>query len=162
MAAARLPAAQWMNAGSLPGVARVVRNLSATAGSGDWPLNGMLKNLIPAAWAAAASASMLAPASVGRRRLMIDAKPSFLISGTPSGFVAPPQATVVSSRAKFATPGTSDFVTCCAPEGRGNANAKSIRNDRRNTIEDSSPGSAPGTSSSYVKPQEDQGLYVLR
>src|SRR5258705_2157513 len=140
MAAARLPAAQWMNAGSLPGVVRVARNLWATAGSGDWPLNGMLKNLMPAACAAAASASTLAPGSDGRRRLMIDANPSFLISGTPSGFVAPPQATVVSSRAKFATPGTSDFVTCCAAAGPANANARSIRNDKRLAIDDSLPG----------------------
>ena len=71
---------------------------------------------MPAAFAAAASASTLAPASVGSRRLMIDLNPSFLISGTPSGFVAPPQATVVSRRAKFVTPGTSDFVTW-APAG---------------------------------------------
>src|SRR5580765_6204766 len=100
---------------------------------------------MPAAFAAAASASTLAPASLGSRRLMIDANPSFLISGTPSGFVAPPQATVVSSRAKFATPGTSDFVTCCAAAGRANANARSIRNDRRLIMDDSFPGPDPGT-----------------
>ena len=49
---------------------------------------------------------------------MIDAKPIFLISGTASGVVAPPQATVVSSLAKFCTPGTVCLVTCCADAGR--------------------------------------------
>src|SRR5262245_56173406 len=71
-----------------------------------------------AAFAASASASTFAPASVGSRRLIIEAKPSFLISGTASGFVAPPQATVVSSRAKLVAPGTSCLVTCCAPADR--------------------------------------------
>jgi len=69
---------------------------------------------IPAALAAAASPSMLASGSEASRRLMIEANPSFLISGTASIFVAPAQATVVSRRAKLVTPGTVSFVTCCA------------------------------------------------
>src|SRR4029434_1002118 len=97
---------------------------------------------MPAALAAAASASTLAPASVGSRKLMIDLNPSFLISGTPSGLVAPPQATVVSKRAKFVTPGTSDFVIW-APAGRENANATSINSERRRTMDDSFPGRIP-------------------
>src|SRR3977135_2672849 len=109
-----------MYAGSLPGVVMVDRNLSATAGSGDCPLNGMLKKLIPAVFAAAASASTSAPAVVGRRRLMIDLNPIFFSSGTASGVVAPPQATVVSSWAKLDAPGTVGLVTCCAEAGRPN------------------------------------------
>src|SRR6266568_6317851 len=101
-----------MYAGSLPDVVIVSMNLSATAGSGDWPLNGILKNLIPVDFAAAASPSMSAPFSVGWRRLMIDANPSFLISGTASGFVAPPQATVVSSWATLIAPGMVGLVIC--------------------------------------------------
>src|SRR5439155_21942511 len=114
IAAARLPDAQWMYAGSLPGVVSVCRNFSGTAGSGDAVLNGMLKNLMPASFAAAASSSMLAPCSVGTRRLMIDANPIFFSSGTAAAVVAPPHATVVSRRAKFVTPGIVSFVTCCA------------------------------------------------
>src|SRR5215470_15234909 len=106
-----------MYAGSLPGVVIVVRNVSTIFGSGAAVLNGMLKNGMPAAFAAAASASMLAPSSVGWRRLMIDLNPNFLISGTASGVVAPAHATVVSSRAKLVTPGTVALVTCCAPAG---------------------------------------------
>jgi hypothetical protein len=45
---------------------------------------------------------------------MIDAKPIFFSSGTASAFVAPPQATVVSSREKLVTPATAGYVTCCA------------------------------------------------
>jgi hypothetical protein len=45
-------------------------------------------------------------------RLMIEAKPSFLISGTASTFVAPAHATVVSRRVKLVTPGTVSLVTC--------------------------------------------------
>ena len=45
---------------------------------------------------------------------MIDLKPIFFSSGTASGVVAPPQATVVSSWAKLVTPGTVCLVTCCA------------------------------------------------
>src|SRR5438093_540263 len=101
-----------MYAGALPGAVIVSRNLSATAGSGDWPLNGMLKNRISAVFAAAASASMSAPGSAGWRRLMIDANPSFLISGTASGLVAPPQATVVSSWATLIAPGMVGLVIC--------------------------------------------------
>src|SRR3954470_9939585 len=96
----------------------VARNLSATAGSGDWPLNGMLKKLMPAVFAAAASPSTFAPGSLGRRRLMIDAYPIFLSSGTASGVVAPPHATVVSSFAKLLAPGTVGLVTCWAAAGR--------------------------------------------
>src|SRR5690349_6963617 len=94
----------------------------------------MLKKLMPASFAAAASASMFAPFSVGWRRLMIDLKPSFLISGTASGVVAPPHATVVSRRAKLVTPGTGDFVTCCAdaePALRNATAAKQTGMDRR-------------------------------
>src|SRR5688572_8940199 len=69
---------------------------------------------MPAAFAAAASSSTIAPASVASRRLMIDANPIFLIPATASGFVAPPHATVVSSRAKLVTPGTFSLVTCWA------------------------------------------------
>src|SRR5262249_26044600 len=121
-----------------------VRNLSATAGSGDWPLNGILKKLMPAAFAAAASASMLAPASVGSRRLMIDANPNFLSSGTASGVVAPPQATVVSSLAKLLAPGTVGRVTCAFA---GAAHMKdrnpAVRMDDVSNFIVNSSGSAP-------------------
>jgi hypothetical protein len=50
---------------------------------------------------------------------MIDAKPIFLSSGTASGLVAPPHATVVSSRAKFVTPGR--FLGDLLGFGRDNA-----------------------------------------
>src|ERR1700730_1684842 len=106
-----------MNAGSLPFAVMAARKRSATAGSGDCALNGMAKKRMPAALAAAASASMSAPDSVGSRRLMIDANPIFLISGTASAFVAPAQATVVSTRAKLVTPGTVSLVTFWAPTG---------------------------------------------
>src|SRR5919204_4655011 len=33
------------------------------------------------------------------------------------GVIVPPQATVVSTRAKLVTPGTDSFVTCCASTG---------------------------------------------
>src|ERR1700730_4494762 len=72
---------------------------------------------MPAALAAAASASISAPCSVGSRRLMIDANPIFLISGTASAFVAPAHATVVSTRANVVTPGRVSFFTFCAPAG---------------------------------------------
>src|SRR5215470_4253748 len=86
-----------------------------------------------AVFAAAASVSMSAPGSLGARRLMIDAKPSFLISGTASALVAPPHATVVSRRVKLIAPGTSCFVTCCAPAGRepNSAIATRMRERRR-------------------------------
>src|SRR5580765_6338146 len=45
---------------------------------------------------------------------MIDANPSFLISGTAATLVAPAHATVVSRRVKLVTPGTVSLVTCCA------------------------------------------------
>src|SRR6266550_384292 len=112
-----------MYAGSLPGVVIASRKRSATFGSGDCPLNGMLKNLMPATFAASASASTLAPASVGSRRLLIDLNPIFFSSGTASGVVAPPQATVVSSLAKLVTPGTVGLVTCCADAARPPKNA---------------------------------------
>src|SRR5947207_13598359 len=115
--AARLPEPHEMYAGSLPGAVIVVRNLSTAAGSGDWPLKGMLKNLMPAALAEAAVSSIAAPGSLGTRTLMMDAKPIFLISGTAVAFVAPAQATVVSSFAKLVTPATFSLVTCCAPAG---------------------------------------------
>src|ERR1700732_1370810 len=93
------------------------RKRSATAGSGDCALNGMAKKRMPAALAAAASASTSAPGSVGRGRVVVDANPIFLISGTASALVAPAQATVVSTRAKFVTPGTVSLVTFWAPTG---------------------------------------------
>src|SRR5262245_26333695 len=101
-----------MYAGSLPGAVIVAMKVSATFGSGAAVLNGMLKKLMPAVFAAAASPSMLASVSVGSRRLMIDLNPNFLISGTASGVVAPAQATVVSSCAKLVTPGTVGLLTC--------------------------------------------------
>src|SRR6266851_9018066 len=107
-----------MYAGSLPGAVIASRKRAATFGSGACPLKGMLKKLIPAALEAAASASTFAPGSVGRRRLMIDLNPIFFSSGTASGVVAPPHATVVSSLAKLVTPGTVGLVTCCADAGR--------------------------------------------
>src|SRR5258707_26260 len=48
---------------------------------------------------------------VHRVLFVIEANPNFLISGTASAFVAPAQATVVSTRAKFVMPGTVSFVT---------------------------------------------------
>src|SRR4051794_9105895 len=69
---------------------------------------------MPTVFAAAAPPSTLAPVSDGKRRLMIEAKPILFSSGTASGVVAPPQATVVSSLAKFIAPGTVGLVTCCA------------------------------------------------
>src|SRR2546428_13147218 len=44
-------------------------------------------------------------------RLMIDASPIFLLSATDAGVIAPAQATVVSTFAKFWTPGMDSFVT---------------------------------------------------
>src|SRR5436305_1177037 len=69
---------------------------------------------MPALFAAAAVASMSAPASDGTRTLMIDAYPIFLISGTAVAFVAPAHATVVSSLAKLVMPSTCGLVTCAA------------------------------------------------
>src|SRR5262245_13826129 len=74
---------------------------------------------------------MLAPCSVGTRRLMIDANPIFFSSGTASAVVAPPQATVVSSRAKLVTPGTSCLVTCWAIAGATAISAIAIERDAR-------------------------------
>src|SRR5262245_29779237 len=89
-----------------------------------------------AVFAAAASVSMSAPGSLGARRLMIDAKPSFLISGTASALVAPPHATVVSRRVKLIAPGTSCLVTCCAPAGRDPSSAIATKmRERRRTME---------------------------
>src|SRR5262249_41136635 len=133
IAAARLPDAQWMYAGSLPGVVNVLRNVSGTDGSGDAVLNGMLKNLIPASSAAAAFWSMFAPCSVGTRRLMIDATPIFFNSGPASAVVAPPHATVVSRRAKFVTPGTDSLVTFCASAG-ATANDDSTRTSESQSL----------------------------
>src|SRR5713226_1862983 len=67
-----------------------------------------------AAFAAAVSASRFASGSLACRRLMIDAKPIFLISGIAWALVAPAQATVVSRRLKLVTPSTVSFVTSCA------------------------------------------------
>src|SRR6476619_4111353 len=103
-----------MNAGSFSGFVTSFRKVSATAGSGDDPLKGMCTKLMPAAFAAAASASTFAPGSLASRRLMMDLYPISFIVGTASGDVAPAQATVVSRRAKFVTPGTDGFVICCA------------------------------------------------
>src|SRR5262245_41917852 len=134
IAAARLPAAQWMYAGSLPADVIVSRNLSATAGSGDWPLNGMLKKRMPAVFAAAASVSISAPGSFGWRRLMIDANPSFLISGTASAFVAPPHATVVWRRITLIAPGTSALVTCAVDGRAPSTDMTTIRSDKRTSM----------------------------
>src|SRR5689334_3018151 len=57
-------------------------------------------------------ASMSAPGSLARRRLMIDAYPIFLISWIATGVMAPAHATVDSILAKFRTPGTSCLTTC--------------------------------------------------
>src|SRR5271156_5793671 len=72
---------------------------------------------MPAAFAAAASASMSAPGSLGCRRLMIDANPISLILGTTSALIAPVQATVVSRRWKLVIPPTVSEVTSCARNG---------------------------------------------
>src|SRR6266404_4933745 len=141
--AARLPEPHEMYAGSLPGAVIVVRNLSTAAGSGDWPLKGMLKNLMPAALAEAAVSSISAPGSLGTRTLMIDANPIFLISGTELAFVAPAHATVDSSRAKFVTPSTVGFVTCCAAADAANPRNTARDSDTRLDIQ------PPGRTSSY-------------
>src|SRR5689334_16412079 len=70
-----------------------------------------------ASLAAASSASRLAPSSLACRKLMIDAKPNFLISGTAVALIAPEQATVVSRRWKFVMPSTVSLVTSCARTG---------------------------------------------
>ena len=94
---------------------------------------------MPVAFAAAASPSTSAPFSVGWRRLMIELNPSFLISGTASGFVAPPQATVVSSWTTLIAPGTVGLLYCWAPAAREprNAMAQTI-SERRRIIGESS------------------------
>src|SRR5579872_6244645 len=89
----------------------VLINWSATAGSGALGLKGRCTKLMPAALAAAASASISAPGSVGSLKLMMDANPIFLIPATEPGVIAPTQATVVSTREKFVIPGTVDFLT---------------------------------------------------
>ena len=66
---------------------------------------------MPTSFAAAASFSISAPGSDGRRRLMIEAKPIFFSPGIASALIAPAQATVVSTCAKLATPGTVGVVT---------------------------------------------------
>src|SRR5438132_5421981 len=141
--AARLPEPHEMYAGSLPGVVMVERNLSTAAGSGDWPLNGMLKKRMPAALADAAVSSISAPGSLGTRTLMMEAKPIFLMSGTAVAFVAPAHATVVSSFAKLVTPGTFSLVTCCAAAGADPRNAARMTSDRCLDIQ------PPGRTSSY-------------
>src|SRR5437762_6929308 len=57
-------------------------------------------------------ASMSAPCSVARRRLMTDAYPIFLTSWIAAGVMAPAHATVDSTLAKFRMPGTSCLTTC--------------------------------------------------
>src|SRR5258706_8183118 len=71
-------------------------------------------NAMLAAFAAAASPSISAPASLACRRLMIDAYPICFNPGTAVAVVAPAHAIVVSTREKFVTPGTVSFVTLCA------------------------------------------------
>src|SRR5258706_15677133 len=87
-----------------------------------------------AAFAAAASSSMFAPCSVPTRRLMIDANPIFFSSGPASAFVAPPQATVVSSFAKLVTPATAGFVTCWADANGAPVNSETARTSERFSI----------------------------
>src|ERR1700694_1367667 len=82
---------------------------------------------MPAAFAAAASASTFAPGSLASRKLMIDAKPIFLISGTASGLMAPEHATVVSMRARLVTPGIVSLVTCWAPAGEAAIHTATIK-----------------------------------
>src|SRR5436190_6363137 len=69
---------------------------------------------MPAAFTACPSSSTSAPCSLASRRLITDLKPMLAISLIASGFVAPPQAMVVSACAKVEMPGMSFFVTCCA------------------------------------------------
>src|SRR4051812_7712471 len=66
---------------------------------------------MPAAFAAAASSSICAPASVGRRKLITELYPIFFTSTRAAGVVAPAHATVVSTFEKFVMPGTVCFVT---------------------------------------------------
>src|ERR1700688_2268394 len=70
-----------------------------------------------AAFAAASSCSRFAPSSLACRKLMIEAKPYFLISGTAVALIAPEQATVVSMRWKFVMPSAVSLVTSCARTG---------------------------------------------
>src|ERR1700692_5122544 len=70
-----------------------------------------------AAVAAASSASRLAPSSLAWRKLMMDAKPYFLMSGTAVALIAPEHATVVSMRWKLVMPSTDSLVTSCARAG---------------------------------------------
>src|ERR1700693_6592427 len=70
-----------------------------------------------AALAAASSSGRFAPSSPGCRKLMIDAKPNFLISGTAVALIAPEQATVVSRRCRFVIPSTAWLVNSCARTG---------------------------------------------
>src|SRR5258708_18590901 len=86
-----------------------------------------------AAFAAASSGSRLAPSSLAWRRLMMDAKPYFLMSGTAVALIAPEHATVVSIRWKFVMPSTVSLVTSCAQTGTAAShtpeiNAAKIRN----------------------------------
>src|SRR5262245_29686066 len=74
---------------------------------------------MPASLAAAASASRSAPASPACRKLTIEAKPIFLISGTAVAFTAPAQATVVSSLTKLVTPSTVSLVAWACWAGAG-------------------------------------------
>src|SRR2546430_13109429 len=65
---------------------------------------------------------------------MIEANPIFFNSGTAPGVVGPPQATVVSSLAKFAAPGTVGLVICCAAAGRPNTAATARTSEILNSI----------------------------
>src|SRR5579863_3066991 len=85
-----------------------------------------------AAFAAASSSGRFAPSSLGCRKLMMEAKPNFLISGTAVALIAPEQATVVSRRWKLVMPSTFSLVTSCARTGpvsqRPVTKAAAIRN----------------------------------
>ena len=74
---------------------------------------------------------MLAPFSVGWRRLMMEAKPYFLISGTAVALMAPEHATVVSRRFKLVMPST--FSGHLLRAGRRNGDAH--RHNQRNGYE---------------------------
>src|SRR6185436_11789044 len=66
---------------------------------------------MPAAFAAAASASSSNPASPAIRRLITELKPIFFTSASAAGDVAPAHATVVSTFEKLTMPGTVALAT---------------------------------------------------
>src|SRR5215813_13389618 len=100
-----------MYAGVFSGFVTAEMNRSTRSGAGDATLNGTLTKFSPAALAAAASWSISAPGSLASRTLMIARNPICLMAGTASALVAPPHATVVSSRAKLVMPGIVSLVT---------------------------------------------------